>query len=165
MVDHGQDGFAHRAFGDYVHAPAGRNQCRSYLFFFGDSGDTDFRTFCLRLGLSHSSPAGLLCLAAKEGRPYSEGVSIEAAGLCAAHSRSVYVRMAHSLLGFIEARTRTTVSRVHQSYCYQQFLGDFPLRRDRHSFSFHLRFHDGLFFGLERLLHLRLPLWRVLQSR
>ena len=84
-----------------LHAAAGGDQCGFYLFHSGDFGDADLRTFCLRLGLSHRGSAGFLRMAIKEGGSYSEAVSLAAACLCPAHRCSIYVRLAHSLSGFL----------------------------------------------------------------
>src|SRR6185503_19275827 len=115
MVDHGQYDFAYRAIGNDVHDPAWRDQCRSYLFFFGDPGDADLRTFRLRLGLSHCGVAGLLRVAVKEDWPGSQTVSIAIAGLCSACRRSLYVCFSDGFAGLHEAGGGTANPGIYES--------------------------------------------------
>src|SRR5437667_7768700 len=97
VADHGQDDFAHRTFRDHAHAPAGRRQCGIYLLCSSDFGDVDLRAFCLRLGLSPSRAAGFLRVDAEENWPHSQAVSLEAAGVCPAYRRFVYVCLANRI--------------------------------------------------------------------
>ena len=79
-----------------------------------------------------------------------KAISVAAAGLCSAHRRSLYVRLADSFASLHETGRRTADSGIHQSSGHEQFLGNFPDRRSRHPFSFHLRFHDRLFSGIRK---------------
>src|SRR4030095_4410880 len=94
----------------------------------------------------------------------SEAFSVAASGLCAAGRRAVHVCLARSLSIVLESRTRTRLSKIHESFGDHKFLADVSFCRSRHSVPFCLRFCHRLFFGAERLLHLRLSVRRFLRS-
>src|SRR4029077_4278133 len=111
---YGPDSFSNRALRDDANDPGRGDQRRIYLFRGGDFSDVDIRTFCLRLGLSHSRSSGFLRVDAEENRPYSEAVSIEALGICPAHRRFVHVCLANGGSIPFKLRPWTADSEIHQ---------------------------------------------------
>src|SRR6266545_3082568 len=99
-------------------------------------------------------------MAVEEDGASSETVSIAAVGLCSALWRAIHVCLARGLSNVL-GTARTAYSQIHQSSGDHQFLADVSLCSSGHPVSFRVRFHDGLFFGAKRLLHLCLPLWRI----
>ena len=95
------------------------DQRRVYLFYPGDPGDVDLRTFCLRLGLSHSRPPGFLRVALEENGPHAEAVSIEAPGLCSVDRSALHVCLAHRLSPLCATSIRTAYPGIHQPSGHQ----------------------------------------------
>src|SRR4029450_4602341 len=114
------------------------------------------------LGLSHCSPARLLRMVAKEVWHGPKAISLEVVGLRPTRRRSLHVRLAHHCQSVDQTRRRITHPAVYESSRHDPILGDFSHGCGSHTFSFHLRFYDGLLSGSERFLHLRLSLRRVL---
>jgi hypothetical protein len=79
------------------------------------------------------------------------------------HWRAVHVCLAHGLSTLLGAPP-TAYSQIHQSSADYQFLADVSLCSSGHPVSFRLRFHDSLFPGAKRLLHLSLSLRRIFRA-
>ena len=85
----------------------------------------------------------------------------------------VYVPLIAALYMFVwpvvyrlfTATAGTTDPEIHQSSGDHKFLADVSFRRGGDPVSVHMRFHDSLFFGAERLLHLCLSVRRFLRAR
>src|SRR5687768_2327229 len=165
MAADGHYDFADRAFREHVYAPTRSDQCGLYFLCTCNFSNLDFWSLRLRLGLSHPCLARLLCVAIKEGRFRTQTLSLETAGFCPTYCCSVHVRLAYRVPSINQSRWRTADTRVQQSPGNEQLLADVSLSSSSYSFSFYLRLYDRLFPRLQRLLHLRLPLWRLFRHR